>query len=429
LSAKDYSEFRDGWRIVLAAAIGVGLGMSPLPFYTIGVFAAPLTAEFGWNMKQIMSSMLLFTAGAVVMAPLIGGIADKFGPRKVILTSTVLFSLSMMSFSLMQGSLVTYLFIWGTLAVVGSGTLPIAWTRVINVKFDRKRGLALGLALIGTGLFGVLAKQLAYFLIEAVGWRLAYVGVGALPLVFAWPLAFFLLRDPQDSAVKTAPDIKDSKLVSDKGFAGKGGLTLKECFRDWRFWLVIGCFIPISFAVGGPIPNLETILHSKGFSSGDAVALASIIGIAIVTGRGLGGYLLDHIWAPAVAAVVLGAPALTIMLLAQPEVSYVQAAMAIAAVGFAAGVKYDLMPYLVPRYFGLRQSATIYGIVYAAFALGAGIGPAVFGALYESMGSYDFVLRLTAVLFLMGSLPLLLLGKYRVYPNDVSNESPDTDER
>ena len=413
MSTSNYSEFRSGWGVVLAAAVGVGLGMSPLPFYTLGVFAAPLAEEFGWRMDQIMSSMLVFTLGAIIMAPLIGGITDRFGARRVILTSTVLFSLAMMSFSLMDGSITTYLFIWGVLAVVGSGTLPITWTRVINVKFDRKRGLALGLALIATGLFGVLAKQFAFYLIETVGWRWAYVGVGSLPLIFAWPLAFFLLRDSEEQTGNRTAQESRSKVI-----AGQGGLTLAQSFRDWRLWLIIGCFVPVSFAVGGPIPNLETILQNKGFSANDAVTLASIIGIAIVAGRGLGGFLLDYFWAPAVAAVVLTAPALTILLLTKTEVSFVEASAAIAVLGFASGVKYALMPYLVPRYFGLRHYATIYGFIYAAFALGAGVGPAVFGAMYESHGSYDFVLRVTAVLFLVGSLPLLLLGKYREFPKE-----------
>lgn len=77
-----------------------------------------------------------------------------------------------------------------------------------------------------------------------------------------------------------------------------GGLSLKSASKDWRFWLLAYAFIPISFAVGGPIPNLETILGNKGFAPGDAVTLASLLGIAVIIGRVVGGYLLDHLFEP-----------------------------------------------------------------------------------------------------------------------------------
>ena len=81
--------------------------------------------------------------------------------------------------------------------------------------------------------------------------------------------------------------------------------------------------------------------------------------------------------------------------------------------GMAAGVEYDLMAYLVSRYFGLKHYAAIYGALYAFFALGAGVGPYIYGAAYEASGSYDRILILSSFLFIAGALPILFLGKYR----------------
>lgn len=72
--------------------------MSPLPFYTIGVFAGPLGAEFGWGMGKILTAMMFFTVTAVIASPIVGFITDRVGPRRVVLTSIPLFSLAMMSF-------------------------------------------------------------------------------------------------------------------------------------------------------------------------------------------------------------------------------------------------------------------------------------------------------------------------------------------
>jgi MFS family permease len=414
--ASNYAEFKRGWPVVVASAVGIGLGMSPLPFYTIGVFAGPLAQEFGWGIDRVMLALPFFTFAALFMSPLVGYLTDRFGARRVALTSVVLFSLVMMSFSLMNGSLVMYLGIWMLLAVCGAGTLPITWTRAVNGWFFHRRGLALGLSLVGTGLFGLIAKQYAWWLIELVGWRKAYIGVGALPLLVAWPVAFFLFREPPQEQLSGA----DAPAEPLPARSGIGGLSLGDALKDWRFWLLAYSFVPISFAVGGPIPNLETMMAGKGFAVGDAVTLASLIGVAVIFGRLIGGYLLDQLWAPGVAAVLLSLPATATLILAQPDLQFWLAAVAIMILGMAAGVEYDLMAYLVSRYFGLKHYAAIYGALYAFFALGAGVGPYVYAAAFEASGSYDRILILSSFLFIAGALPLLLLGKYRDFVSSVT---------
>ena len=195
-----------------------------------------------------------------------------------------------------------------------------------------------------------------------------------------------------------------------------------QACKDWRFWLLAYAFVPISFAVGGPIPNMETIMGSKGFTPQEGVTLAGIIGYAVVVGRVAGGYIIDHFWAPAVAAIILSLPAVATFMLAQPDYSFWFAAVAIFILGMAAGVEYDLMAYLVSRYFGMLHYAAIYGALYGFFALGAGIGPAVFGWSYDNLGSYDSILLVSSALFLIGALPLLLLGKYRDYAEPLDEE-------
>ena len=411
---KNYTEFRFGWHVIVASAIGIGLGMSPLPFYTIGVFVGPFVQEFGWGVDQIMMAMPIFTFGALFMSPVIGMITDRLGVRPVVLTSIVLFSLTMMAFSLNSGSLAVYLFLWCLLAVTGAGTLPITWTRAVNGWFFQRRGLALGLTLIGTGIFGSLAKLYAAYLIEVFGWRWAYVGVGALPLLIAFPIAFVWFREPSDPAVRDKVDALRQAVPANKAGA-MGGFSLTEAIKDWRFWLLAYCFVPISFAVGGPIPNLERMMGEKGFTAEEAVLLASFIGYAVVVGRVVGGYLLDHFWAPVIAAILLSIPAVTPLILIQPDLSFVMAAIAIFIIGLAAGVEYDFMAYLVSRYFGMRNYSAIYGALYGFFALGAGIGPYVYGLSFSSTGSYDTILKISAVMFLAGALPLLLLGRYREF--------------
>jgi MFS family permease len=407
-----FAEFKYGWPVVLSSALGIALGMSPLPFYTIGVFAAPLMQEFGWTISQVMSALAVFTVVAMITAPLIGHLSDRVGVRKVVLTSLFLFSLSMMSFGLNNGSMTRYMVLWGIMAVAGAGTLPITFTRAVSSWFNQKRGFALGVSLIGTGLAGSLAKLYAGFLIAEVGWRMAYVGVGALPLLIAFPVAYIFFRDIDDPKVeKRAKQVAELNHIT--GGAGIYGLTLGQALRDWRFWLLAITFVPLSFAIGGPIPNLETLLGVKGFGVGEAVFLASLIGYSVFLGRLIGGYLLDHLWAPGLACALLMLPALSMYLMQGTSPDYTQTVIAIVLLGFAAGLEYDLLAYIVSRYFGIRSYAAIYGTLYAFFAMGAGFGPALYGKSYQETGSYDIILEYSMWAFIICSLALLFLGKYR----------------
>ena len=409
----DFVEFKYGWPVVLAGSLGISLGMSPLPFYTIGVFAQPLSQEFGWGIDQIMYGLVPFCLATVISAPFAGYLSDRFGVRQVALISILLFALGMMAFALNNGSLPLYFFLWAMLSFVGAGTLPITYTKAISRWFQHKRGLALGMALVGTGIGGALAKIYAATLIDAVGWRMAYVGVGFLPLIVALPVVYLLFRDVDDPKVERRVKALETARPEGAGSNQLYGYTFAQCLREWRFWLLCAIFLPLSFAIGGPIPNLETMLASKGFDRGDAIILASFLGYSVYVGRVLAGYLLDFVWAPILACVLQMMPAISMFIFATADPSYGQMVIATVTLGVAAGVEYDLLAYLVARYFGMKSYARIYGTLYAFFGLGAGFGPAIFGAIYGRTGSYDMAMNVAMWVFVACSLSFLLLGRYR----------------
>ena len=416
---KGYSEFKAGWPVVLAAMLGIGLGLSPVPFYTIGMLAPELAKEFGWKFGDIMGGLPIMTFAVLVASPSVGMLADRFGVRRVALISVVLFALSFMGFSLSNGDIRLFYLNWGIMAVLGAGTLPVTWTRAVNNRFEVRKGLALGLSLLGTGVFGFAVKPFTAFLISEYGWRTAYLAVGALPLLIALPVAFFCLHDIGERN-QSAGDRKASAAAT---VAATPGLSFGQTLRTWRFWLLALAFVPISFAIGGPIPNMENILKTAGFTGGDLVSLASIIGLSVIAGRIIGGWLIDRFWAPGIAFVLLTAPALACYILAHGPLTYETAALSILLIGFAAGVEYDLMAFLVARYFGMKAYSAVYGMLYGFFALGAGIGPVVFGRAFDKAGSYDGPLMQSAVMLVAGAGLLLLLGTYRTFATSEAEEA------
>ena len=496
---KDLHEFRNGWPVLSSAAVGVGLGLSPLPFYTIGVQIGPILKEFGplgWGASDVLNALIVYTIGAFLMSPVIGVIAEKFGARRVALVSIILFSLSMMGLALNTGSKPLYVLLWTFVAIGGAGTLPITFTRPVANWFSVHRGKALGIALIATGVFGSLAKYFTQHIIEGVsifgvelqGWRAAYVAVGFLPLLIALPVNLLCLRDVSDRSSKESlltgfklPILSIAvvglfwlvwtvlaevrPLVEADGFnlarfqayafipivvlpvflmfflpIGKSppivqnsgqntelpGKTLGEALMTWRFWLLAVIFVPISYSIGGVIPNIEQIVIINVFETtriaatdeiaSQAVELAAIIGLAVLLGRLIGGYLIDKYWAPGIAFIFLASPALAFYILGQPGTSANLATIAIFMIGFGAGVEYDFMAYMVSKYFGMRRYAAIYGAIYGFFAVGAGFGPSI---MAKSAEQHQWTATLTeaGILLFVFTLPLLLLGKYQ-YGNE-----------
>jgi MFS family permease len=396
---------------VLSALLGIGLGLSPVPFYTTGIFAPVLAHEFGWSFAAILAGFPILTFGVLFMSPVVGWLSDRYGVRPIALTSCVLFSLCFMSQALLTGSLAVYYAIWSVMAVVGSGTLPVTWTRAVNNRFEVRKGLALGLTLLGTGLFGFACKPLTAWLITHFGWRGAYVGIGLLPLLLAFPVALRSFHDIGDNE-----SIEQRRARAAARAAITPGLTFREAVRDWRFWLMGIAFLPISFAVGGPIPNLENILKIKGFAVADVISLTQLVGLSVIFGRIVGGWLIDRVWAPAVAFCFLTLASLACLALGSSASGYHTAALSICAIGSSAGLEYDLMAFLVARYLGMKSYGSIYGTLYGFFALGAGIGPTVYGAVFDRTRSYSGVLSGSSVLFIAGGLLLLALGRYRQFP-------------
>ena len=398
-----------GWLVVLAAMVGVAVGMSPVPFYTIGMFAPELSKAFGWSFASMMGSIGVQSAVVMASGPLAGFAVDRWGARPVAIVSLLLFGLCFMSLALSNGSLLLYYAQWGVMSVLGAGTLSATWTRVVNGWFDKNRGLALGLASTGTGLTGFLIKPFTAWIITDYGWRTAFVAVGLLPILIGVPLILLLFHERRDVAASMGTDADAGVEVEEYG------LTLIQALRHRRFWILACAFFLIAFALTAPTPNLENILKSFHFELAQIGRITASFGLAVIAGRIVGGWLLDRFWAPACAFVILLVPAFGSWLLAGDTLSGQAALAAVLCIGFGAGFEFDLLAYLISRYFGQRNYGTIYGCFYAVIAFGGGLGPVVYGYAYDSTGTYGTALLIGVGCVLSGAALLLLLGSYPVF--------------
>jgi hypothetical protein len=147
ISRAEVAEFRRGWPVLLAAAVGCFSGLTTLPFYSVGSFITPLQAASGWGRGEISSSFLYLTLVLALTAPALGYLIDRIGVRLVALVSIPLLSLVMFLISRFEGSVTVFHALHATAALVGGGATPIAYSRAVNAHFDAARGLALGISL------------------------------------------------------------------------------------------------------------------------------------------------------------------------------------------------------------------------------------------------------------------------------------------
>ena len=400
MTGREQSELVTRWPLIPTACIGIICSAFVLPYYTVGALLVPITDEFGWSRAQFQAAILFSSGLGALTSPVVGWLNDRFGSRRVALPAMVGVGLGFLLASTMDGRLWTLFVAYGAMALLGAGTIPVTWTRAIANSFFRHRGLALGLALTGTGVCAAIAPHYAVFLADNYGWRTAYVGLALLPLLVALPVLMLFFRP------REASDPGDSNQ-----FALLAGLSLREAARGYRFWIILVSILCAYLGFSGIGPNLLPSMTDDGYSREQAAGIQSIFGISIIVGRVVVGFLIDRLWAPGVAAVCLVLPAIGALLF-HGDQTLLAAQAASFFIGFAAGAELDLMAFLVARYFGLRHYARIYAVLYAALAVCSGTAPMLFAFVYDLTASYDFGFLVATGLFLVAASLVLSLGSY-----------------
>ena len=367
----------------------------------MSALVGPVTAEFGWQRSDMLFCLAFSSGLGALTAPVVGFLIDRFGARAVALPGLGGLSAGLILAATVDGELWLMYLAYALMAILGSGTIPVTWSRAITTNFSQRRGLALGLALSGTGICSIFAPSYTVWLTDNYGWRIAYLGLAALPLFLAAPIVFAWFHPDQESGEMELAAVVDRSW----------GYTLTEAFRQYRYWALLLSVFAFYLAVSGLVPNLIPALTENGVSRAEAASVLGLFGLAIIGGRLVVGYLVDRFWAPGVAAITMCLPVVGAILLTG-EQSYLTAALAVVMIGVAGGAELDLMAFLAAKYFGLKHYAKIYAILYAALAICNGSASWIFGKIYEATQSYDLAFQTGAGLFVCSALLMLTMGRY-----------------
>ena len=387
---KTGSEFSRHWLLVLVCAVGIGVGVSSLPFYTQGLFIEAWIADFGWTRAQASLGILGSTLALAAVLPFIGSIVDRYGLVTPVMISLLGLSLAYVLLGMFVQSIATFVILAMLQAILGSASSPLAYTRAINAVFNKQRGLALGVALSGAGVAATFGPTLISNAIDAFGWRGAYYAMALFTLVVGAVIVLVLSRL---NGAKTAASI-------DMEAANRDFLVAKASRTYWTIMAAIFC---LSLGLGGLMIHFVPILLDVGFATNAAVKIAGVIGIAVVLGRLLVGFAVDCIFAPRVAIAILLACISGVLALAL--LGSVVAVPAAFVIGFSVGAEVDLIGYLVARYFGMHAYGQIYGRQYSTFLIATGLSPVILGAVRDATGTYTASL-ITAAAFMVISAAL-----------------------
>ncbi len=387
---KTGSEFSRHWLLVLVCAVGIGVGVSSLPFYTQGLFIEAWIADFGWTRAQASLGILGSTLALAAVLPFIGSIVDRYGLVTPVMISLLGLSLAYVLLGMFVQSIATFVILAMLQAILGSASSPLAYTRAINAVFNKQRGLALGVALSGAGVAATFGPTLISNAIDAFGWRGAYYAMALFTLVVGAVIVLVLSRL---NGAKTAANI-------DMEAANRDFLVAKSSRTYWTIMAAIFC---LSLGLGGLMIHFVPILLDVGFATNEAVKIAGVIGIAVVLGRLLVGFAVDRIFAPRVAIAILLACISGVLALAL--LGSVVAVPAAFVIGFSVGAEVDLIGYLVARYFGMHAYGQIYGRQYSTFLIATGLSPVILGAVRDATGTYTASL-ITAAAFMVISAAL-----------------------
>lgn len=356
--------------------------------------------------SSILSSRMAFSS---IFAVLGGWAVDRYGPRLVFSIMGFFIGLSLILTS--QSTSVWQLFIvYSLLLAIGTGAIFVVMTSTVLRWFDRKRGLALGIAGSGSGLGIALFAPLSAFLIDSFEWRSALMILGGIALLVIMPGSQLLKKDP--SEIGALPDGTALGYQTPKvkqGITSSKTIPLLRMFRTTGFWSFL--FIWLLMAFSATFVAIHIIPHSidLGFSTIQSATILSLSGLTMIAGRLIAGVITDKLSAKTVAVFCSFLQVIVILSLVWVQELWMLYLFGVVH-GFAFGGFGTAMTLLIGETFSLEGIGKILGVLEIGIFIGAAIGPLLGGLIFDANGSYTLAFLIMAGIGL-ARIPLVALIK------------------
>ena len=373
-----------GWWIVAAAFIVMAFAHG-IVFNCNGQFIKPVCEDMGYSRQQFSINQTILSCATMVMALISGKIYNKFNVQKTMCVFSIALVAGYTGYSLCTSLPMFYVLS----AVVGfsiGGMTMIPLSLIVSNWFHEKRGLAIGIAFMGSGVGGMICNPLASQLIIHYGWRTAYQILAVMIFLLVVPVCFFIIRTrPADKGLLPYGETGDEK--EDFSQVEKQGVYYRQAVRTPQFWVICICAALNTICTSGLMQNTAPHVSDVGYSPTFAASVASCGMGALAIGKLALGWLYDKLGAEkatVVAHISAGvALAGALMAPAMPGIGLI-----VLGTGLGGAFGNVAHPIIAQIVYGNRDFGSILGMISAFANIGGMLCPVLVGGSYDALHSY-----------------------------------------
>ncbi len=403
-----------GWWIVVASFL-IALYLGGAVFYGFTAFFEPVVDEMGWSYTQLSLAASLRGLEIGLLSPIVGILADRWGPRRLIFGGVLVTVASLLLLS-STTSLIMFYVSFALLAVgVSACTVTVLLTAVAN-WFRRKMGIASGIAICGFGFSGLMIPVIVR-LIEVYDWRTALHILALGMIVLVLPLSFVFRHRPEQYGYfpdGQKQDIKEHLADSSPSQSLDVELRVKQALKNGTFWRIVLARMYHIMTMMAIITHVMPYLSSISISRATSSLVATAIPLMSIIGRLSFGWFGDKFSKRAVAAtsfVMMSCGVFCFAYASNTEIWLLVPFLVLLGIGY--GGTNAILPALGREYFGRTNFGSIYGLMEGIGTIGAVIGPTLAGWAYDSLGSYQIVWLLLAGLAVVAIASVLTITPVR----------------
>ena len=371
---------------------------------TFGVFFKPLLTEFGWSRATISGASSLYFLLMGFLSIVAGGLTDRFGPRIIIGIGGFFLGVGYLLMSQINAIWQLYLF-YGVIIGIGASPADVSLLSTVARWFVKRRGMMSGIIKAGTGIGMLIMPIVANWLISTYSWRISYIILGSLALVFIISLAQLLRRDPGQMQ-----QLSDGEEQATAGSVNsvEVGLSLREAMHTRQFLAICAAYLTILFCVQTIMIHIAPYTVDLGISATNAANVLGTIGGVSIVGRLVMGYAGDRSGNKQAMSICFLILVLALSWLQFAKELWMLYLFAVIY-GVTHGGFFALISPMVAELFGTGSHGTILGIVIFIGTIGGTIGSVLAGYIFDITGRYQLAFLICAGVSAIGLILSLLL--------------------
>ena len=414
-----------GWWVVGACFL-MALYVGGIVFYGFTALFEPIANEFGWSYTQLSLAASLRGLEIGLLAPLLGILVDRWGPRRLLFGGAIIVGLGLILLSRITSLGMFY----AVFILVGIGTSTMSSTVLVTAVanwFRRKVGIAIGIMVSGWGFSGFLIPVVVR-LIDIFEWRTAIVILGLGVWAIVLPLSLLVRHRPEQYGYLPDGEVTSSTIL-DKGLTSaqiaEEDIGVKQALKSGTFWKLALALMCNSIVLSAVVTHVMPYLSSIGIARAMSSLVASAVPLFSIGGRiGFGwlGDKFDKRWVMAGAFAMVSLGLLFFGYASTAGVWLLVPFIIFFGNGF--GGNATIRAVLLREYFGRSRFGTIFGFAMGVMMLGNIIGAPLAGWVFDNWGSYQSIWLVFAGVAVVGLV--LVVTTSRPHPNPTKGKLTGT---